>query len=348
MKKLLFSLSLLASVAYFSACSTDVELYADYKDIPVVYGLLDASVDTNFIRINRAFSGSNDHPINANEVALIADSCNYPGKLNAYIVKYRSSYGNTYTPTGDTMFLDTLTLHDKEEGLFYSPSQKVYFTDQHLDINTGNTKYKYKLCICKDNDTVTSETALVGGQDFRIVTYTLSFSPEDNGNTSKVKFTAADNAVFYDVKMVFNYKESINGGPMVDKSVSYSFGNHSIEEMPMENGFSYYVTYSDNVLFNLLETVIGGDTVVDPNHPNVVRSFDEWPMLITVSGGGDELYNYIKVNSQTGYSQSIPDYSNVSGGYGVFSSKINLTQSAKLSSGAQRALYAKPWGFVQQ
>ena len=55
MKKLFLSLSLLACMAFFNACSTDVELYADYKDIPVVYGLIDATTDTNFVRINRAF-----------------------------------------------------------------------------------------------------------------------------------------------------------------------------------------------------------------------------------------------------------------------------------------------------
>ena len=89
MKKLLLSLSLLAALMGFNACSTDVELYADYKDIPIVYGLLDASQDTNYIRINRAFSGSNDHPVNAHEIALIADSSNYPGKLPAYLVEYK-------------------------------------------------------------------------------------------------------------------------------------------------------------------------------------------------------------------------------------------------------------------
>ncbi len=94
MKKLFLSFSLLAALIGFNACSTDVELYADYKDIPVIYGLLNATEDTNFVRINRAFSGSNENPINANQVALIADSCNYPGKLKAYIVEYKSNYGN--------------------------------------------------------------------------------------------------------------------------------------------------------------------------------------------------------------------------------------------------------------
>ena len=88
MKKLFFALSLLACVTLFNACSTDVELYADYKDIPVIYGLIDVTSDTNYVRINRAFSSSNDHPINANEVAMIADSCNYPGKLREGVLHH--------------------------------------------------------------------------------------------------------------------------------------------------------------------------------------------------------------------------------------------------------------------
>ena len=56
MKKIQFFLSLTVLLGFFASCTTDVELYADYKDIPVVYGLLDATKDTNFMRINRAFS----------------------------------------------------------------------------------------------------------------------------------------------------------------------------------------------------------------------------------------------------------------------------------------------------
>ena len=96
MKKLFVYLSLVAGLVGFNACSTDVDLYANYKDIPVIYGLLNTSEDTNYVRINRAFSGSNESHINALNVALIADSCNYPGKLNAYIVEYKQGYGNTY------------------------------------------------------------------------------------------------------------------------------------------------------------------------------------------------------------------------------------------------------------
>ena len=350
MKKLFFSLSLLASLAFFNACSTDVELYADYKDIPVVYGLLNATEDTNFVRINRAFSGNNENPINANEVALIADSCNYPGKLKAYIVEYKQVYGGAYQPTGDTLTLDTTTKKDKDTlGIFYAPNQKVYYTTEKDKFanNNGNSKYKYKLFVFKGNDTISAETGLVGGEGFKIATYSLHFEAESTEKSGKIKFTAADNAVYYDVKFIFNYHESHDGGPVVDKQVSYSCGAKSVDALNTENGV-YYFSYNNNILFNLLESAIGADTVYNANHPHVVRYFDKYPIQIKLAAGGDELYNYIQVNSQTGYSQTVPDYTNVSGGFGVFSSRINLTKDVSISAGTQIDLYGKPWGFVQQ
>ena len=350
MKKLFLSLSLLASLAFFNACTTDVDLYADYKDITVIYGLLNATMDTNYVRINRAFSGSNDTHINANEVALIADSCNYPGKLKAYIVEYKTGYGNQYLPTGDTLMLDTMTIRDKEEGIFYAPYQKVYYTTdkEKFANNIENSKYKYKLFVFKGNDTITGETGVVGGGSFKIINSSLHFSSDANDKSSKIKFTAADNAVFYDMKFVFTYHESINGGPMVEKQVSYSCDTKNVDELSSEGG-SYFFSYSNKVLFTLLEAAIGADTIYDTNHPNVVRYFDGHPIQIKLSAGADELYNYIQVNSESTFLQSVPDYTNIKGGYGVFSSRINLMKEAGLSSGAQTDLYGKTaWGFVQQ
>ena len=348
MKKIFFSLLLLAGLIGFNACSTDVDLYADYKDITVIYGLLNATEDTNYIRINRAFSGSNEQHINANEVALIADSCNYPGKLRAFIVEYKQGYGYTYQPTGDTLKLDTITINNKQEGIFYAPKQKVYYTtDKNVFANnSGNAKYKYKLFVFKSNDTISAETGIVGGEAFKILNSALDFNSGPSQDV-KIKFTPAENAVFYDAEFVFNYHESVNGGPMVNKQVPFPFDSKSLEELTLEQG-AYFFTYDNNILFNLLEDAIGGDTVMDINHPNVVRSFDKYPIQIKLSAGGEELNNYIKVNSQSTLSQTVPDYTNVSGGYGVFSSRINLLKNVQITQRAQRALYGKPWGFVQQ
>ena len=328
-------------MAMFNACSTDVELYADYKDIPVIYGLLDAKADTNFVRINRAFSSSNDHPINAYEVALIADSCNYPGKLDARIIGYKIGFGNQYMPF-DTIYLDTITIHDKDMGIFYAPHQKVYYTTETFRQNDDNNHYKYRLAIYKDNDTITSETGIVGGENFKILTFQTSFISDSTSNTAKITFKPADNAAVYDVKMFFNYKEK-RGSTMEYKQVKWDFGTKSIDELHYEDG-TYEVSYGMNSLFYLLEAAIGADTI------GVTRYFDEEPIDIVIAAGGEELYNYIQINSQAGgLSQTIPDYTNVSGGYGVFSSRINLSRTAKLSNRAAADLYGKrSWHFVQQ
>lgn len=341
MRKLLLSLSLLAALVGFNACSTKVDLYADYKDIPIIYGLLDVTADTNYVRINRAYSSNNDNPIDANEVAMIADSCNYPGKLDARIIEYKNVYGNQYEPTGREILLDTITIHNKQEGVFYAPDQKVYFTHEQLKQNTVSHKYMYKLRVLKGNDTITSETALVGGDEFKIITTQVSFTSKPTSNAGKITFKPADNAVFYDVRMQFNYKE-LKGGSTdtIHRQVNCSIGTKSVDELTLESG-SYAVSYGENLLFNLMESAIGGDTI------NVKRYFGDF--IVSIAAGGEELYNYIQVNAPTsGFSQTIPDYTNISGGYGVFSSRINLNKKVRLSARAQADLYGKPWGFEQQ
>lgn len=348
MKKNQYFLLFTMLLGFFASCSTDVNLYADYKDIPVVYGLLDVTQDTNYVRINRAFSGSNDNPINANEVALIADSCNYPGKLNARICRYgkiASSFAE-YT-LEDSRVLDTMTIHNKQEGTFYSPDQLVYFvvSDQSnqnrafFKTNTAAKTYKYRLEIFMDNDTVSSETGLVGGENFAILNNLVVFSSEPSDKSRKMSFKAADNAEMYDVKMEFNYQEK-HGSQLTDQKVSWSYGSKGVDEYNYEDGY-YYINYLENTLFNLLSAKIGADTV------NVERYFGDF--VISVAAGGEELYNYIQINSTGGnLSQTIPDYTNVNGGYGVFSSRVNLRKVVNLSALTQTDLYNQPWGFKQQ
>ena len=346
MKKTFFFLILLVLTTLFYSCSTKVDLYAEYKDIPVIYGLLDVTQDTNYVKIVRAFSGSNEASINANEVALIADSCNYPGKLDAYICRYRNTYGYEYV-FEDSIKLDTLTIHNKEEGVFYAPTQKVYFakSDQSnwntgfFKPNVGSKRYRYKLVVYKDNDTVTAETGLVGGEDFRLVTTSVTFVSTPNDKTGKISFKSADNGEVYDLSFQFNYSEK-KQGVITDKYVKYSFGSHNLDEYEYDEGI-YYTYYDQNLLFNLLASAIGTDTI------NVERYIGDF--TITLAAGGEELYNYIQVNAPSGgFSQTIPDYTNINGGYGVFSSRMNLTNKVNLSAKTQTDLLGMPWGFRQR
>ena len=153
MKNMHFILILSCFIFAFCACSTDVDLYVEMKDTTIVYGVIDVANDTNVIKIIRAFSASNEDSFDAHQIALIADSSNYSGKLDARFIEYKKGQGGTFTNTGREIILDTMTIHNKKEGLFYAPNQKVYYTTEHFNVNNPYERYKYKyqmtLCLLK-------------------------------------------------------------------------------------------------------------------------------------------------------------------------------------------------------
>lgn len=347
MKKIITLLLLIGCMTAFFSCSTDVELYADYKDIPVVYGIINTLADTNYIKITKAFCGSNDDLINANEVAMIYDSSNYPEKLEAYILELKGAYGQAYQPTGRKIILDTLTIHNKQEGIFYSPDQTLYYTSEKF--NSGGHRYKYKLVIVKpDGDTVTATTTPIG-KDLDILSFSVSFQSEHTDDYGKLSFVADEEAFLYEIRMKFNYREKHAGQPMESKSVSWTFNARTLsffEKNPkIENG--YILHYSKNTLFAALAKTIGNDTLWNETHPNVMRYIDDFE--VSVSAVGRELYESYEITQamNNGLMTSFSGYTNIDGGYGLFSSSINIEEKLKLNHRALLDLYRQPWGFVE-
>ena len=352
MKTIRFILVFNLFVACFCSCSTDVELYAEYKDVPVVFCLLNPRVDTNYVKITRAFCGTNEDPINANEVALIYDSSNYPCKLDARIIELESRNGSSYEPTGRVIVLDTMTIHNKEEGTFYAPDQLVYYTVEPFNAGTEGIHYKYRLMVIKpDGDTLTALTGLVGNEEFEIITNGFSFEEQETDAMNRIMFRADGVAALYEVSVQFNYREQLAGHQMRCKNVNRSFGVRSIEEFQKVEGSenAYFLGFSANWLFNALANAIGGDTVVDANHPNVVRYFDN--LEVSINAAGEDLYYFYLVTqaNQSNMAGFISDYSNITGGQGLFSSRTQIKKNCRLSSRTLRSLYGKSsWGFVEQ
>lgn len=345
LKTLLFVAIL--SLTVFCACSTDVDLYEDYKDIPVVYGLIDAGADTNFIKITKAFCSDNDHPINALDVALIYDSSNYSNKLDAFFMELKSTQGQPFHPTGRLFYLDTLTIHNKKEGLFYSPNQLLYYTDELFNTNTDHEKYRYKLCVVNtDCDTVIAETSIVGG-DITVGTTMVNFKSTPSDMMSVLMFQSTEEAVLYEIGMKFKYREIHDDGLVERKEVSWSYGTRPLGayEKVYENTRKLY--YSVNTFFNVLESAIGSDTVWDVNHPNVTRYVDDF--IISITGAGESFYNYYQFVQAMNSAPSLsPDYSNVTGGCGILSSRITVEKSVALSVNTLFDLINKPWGFREE
>ena len=351
MKTSFFVLVFTLFAAALSSCTTDVDLYADYKDITIVYAMLNPKADTNYVKITRAFCGTNDNPINANEIAQIFDSSNYSGKLDARIIEMKNTHGNVFEPTGRVMRLDTITLHDKEEGVFYAPDQQFYYTAEPFYTGSEESKYKYRLVVVKpDGDSLTAQTGMVGNAEFSIMTNGVAFQVATTNEVKKIMFRADDFASLYEVSMQFNYREQKTGQGMKKKNIRRSFGTRAINEFHKVEGTDnlYSLDYSVNWLFNALSFAIGGDTIYDTNHPNVVRYIDDF--VISISAASDELtYYYIANQSQMNSPMSlVTTYTNVEGGYGLFSSRTMIEKEAKLSAYTKKELFGmSSWGFVE-
>lgn len=326
---------LVFALACLGSCSTKVDLYADFKDTTIVYGVLNNVQDTNFVKITRAFSGSDNASFDVFQITQIADSLNYPGKLNARFIELKNGQDNSFVPTGREIVLDTITLHNKQEGLFYAPYQKMYYTTERFKVNSGNNKYRYRLAICKSNDTVTSEIGLLGGSNFQIRTTMVKFKSEASANTGKVYFTPDENAGVYKIDMQFKYKELRPGQDTVKKTAVWTLGTFLHVDLGYENG-SNYVTYPENSLFTVLNNVFGDDTL------KVERFYDSF--VISMDAYGRELYDYTLTNGASG---SLIDYTytNIKGGFGVLSSRCSIERKVDISSRTKTDLMASPWGF---
>src|SRR5687768_5241961 len=81
------TLTLLAGISLLvSACDNEIELNAPYKEIGVIYGLINPAEDTVRVRIQKAFLGEG----NANVIAQITDSVYHPDILDVQMQRIQN------------------------------------------------------------------------------------------------------------------------------------------------------------------------------------------------------------------------------------------------------------------
>jgi hypothetical protein len=295
----------------FSSCSTDVDIYADYKDISVVYGLLDNSNDTTWIKVTRAFAG----PGNALVIAKEADSSNYAHKLHVNLVGIQNGVEK------QNIVFDTITINNKKAGdtIFYYPQQLVYYTTEEL-----NSDYKYNLKIDRGDSEISSETGLV--EDFFIDTPNrfINFMSDKD-----IIWHSAANGKRYEVTLVFNYLELPSGTTdTLHKSINWYLGMRKASNT--NGGEKLYLGYSGDVFYSILENQL------DP-----LLNVKRWTgkVDVIVACASQEFDTYLEVNQGSNNLLSeVPIYSNINGGTGLFASRKTILKSSKLSSRSESKL----------
>ena len=319
MYRIVLAFLVILSILSFSRCSTDFDMYAEYKEVTIVYGIADISDDTTWVKITKAFTG----PGNALLIAQNPDSSNYPYKLDVSLV------GKKNGSDLELIILDTITIHNKAlteiiiDGNgdttilnpFYSPDQLVYYAVGSLDEDA-----EYTLTINKKDERLTASTRLVDNFSISKPVNRITFLADLEGS---IEWYSAKNGKRNEVTLTFNYLELAPGdSDTLHKSVYWFLGVENSKTT--DGGEGLDVTYNGSEFYSLLESEL------EPI-PNVERWTDDVDMIIAC--GSQELSTYLDINSAGGtLLEEVPVYSNIVGGWGVFASRHTIMKPIILSS----------------
>jgi len=304
-------ISVLLLLAIVTSCSTDVDIYADYKDMTIVYGLLDKNDDTTFLKITKAFQG----PGNALVFASNPDSSNYSYKLDVKLTGIQNGVEK------QTIVFDTITVFNKVAGdsVFYFPKQLVYYSTETL-----NEDYKYNLSIEKNEGVINAETEIVS--DF-IITYpnrNINFMGEKD-----ITWRSAEQGKRYEIIMVFHYKELLPGATdTLYKTISWNFGTR--KSIGLDGGEEMMFPYNGDIFYSTLQ-----------NELEPVLNVRRWTGLvdILITSASQEMDTYIEVNNGSNSLLSeVPVYSNVEGGTGLLASRTTVVSSVPMTSRSEDKL----------
>ena len=225
MKKIYLLLSVFAML-FFTACETDFDVNAQWEEITIIYGLLDASDDNSLqkIKISKAFLGELD----AYEMAQYSDSINYGiDELDVKVYKW------DFNQIEDSVELIAVTAY--RDGEIFYDSIIVYQFDNGLLNQNGDVflqkGYEYELVIKnnKSGNFVSSRTEIVTGFDFDNIFTTKSksfqFGLYTNNDFSSSTITwddSNDNGTIYQLDLIFHYTEIMDGVDTTAKSLIYS------------------------------------------------------------------------------------------------------------------------------
>ncbi len=322
MKKLtLLICSCLAAIMMFNSCSNDLDLVDTWKDIPIVYGLLNVNDTAQYIRVEKAFL---DEETSALVIAQEPDSLYYDN-ISVELEEINENGAVEFTFSMDLVDAN-LEGYQRPEGIFAASPNYVYKTTEPL-----NPERRYNLVIINgDNDNVVTLQERNGQRSIGLIGDFITLSPSNNsnfrlklepGDRTPFRWTSMDesgdqNAAFYDVILLVNYFETERGNPSsrTEKTIEWVLRRNMLADKNTLNQF--FEVEATDFYRNLAQQL-------EPN-PMVCRELGDADLIIYA--GGEDLLEYINrqaANSGITGTQGFPEFTNLSDGLGVISTRFN-------------------------
>lgn len=309
------------AVLFISSCSTDFKVGAPYKEIPVVFGLLNKADNIHYIKINKAYLNEDGSAYTAGSVL---DSNLYPYPLSVKLYAINAS-GVKF----DSVTLDTVHLERTGSGTFLTNNvyyATPYYKLKYISVNGKDTvwaKYKVEVRRASDNKYITSAQCNILNE-IRFATTPREidiYNPFPSATVPEYKkqtmsWVAPRNGKRYSgfLRFKFRVQNDGTGEDYLDSVDMTLMSNNRLTRNDNNTVVSYVLTGSD--FFNYLQLKL------DPL-PSAYRRVYVGPLEFHIEFAGDELDTYMELNnSSLGLSEIVPEYTNIEGGYGLFSSRV--------------------------
>jgi len=295
-----------------NSCDNTLDVTADWKEIPVVYGLLNPSAEQNYIRINRAYLNEDGNALN---FAQEPDSLQFKD-LTVTLVESRNGVELNSVVlnrvNGDTIGLP------KEDGIFASSPNILYETSYDIKSTDFAQTYAYHLVIVnnesgkiyRSNATMVGNTEILSPLRERDPRFNIN---DDTNRFIFINYREAPQAKMYDCKIRFRYKEYPKGKPGEFTVDSVDWTVFKNRETARLRGYEEkLIAVKSHLFYDFLASSI----VSDENIERVPLD-----MGFYLYAGGEDLYTYVQVNQPSiGIVQKKPEFSNIDNGLGIFSS----------------------------
>ncbi|NVN95592.1 MAG: DUF4249 family protein [Bacteroidetes bacterium] len=313
MSKYLSLIAIAIFALFISACETDFNPNAEYKDITVVYGLLNQKDTFTYLKINKAFLGNESAYI----MAQNEDFSSYGTDLNVIMEEILNG------KVEKTYYFDTTTIYNKEPGIFYAPKQVLYKCKTYNpefpihDSLKEDREYKLTIRNTKTSKIISAQTMLVNSFDITNPNgaTTIDF-PSTSIGKKKIEWMSAKGGKRYSITLRINYFESKNG--IVDEPKYIEIPLSTQTRTTYEGGSEMILEFPGLTFYETLKNSLSWSTISNP----ISRKMGKIDFVVSVAG--DDLSTYIEVNeASNSIVQVRPEYSNINNGIGVFSARFS-------------------------
>ena len=326
-------LILLAFPLVIYSCDNKVDLVAEGQETPVVFGFIDPTVDTQFVKINKSFVTEG----NAYTAALDPSLSEYTDLL-AYVVEWD---GNDSVAS---YILNEKEITNKDSGVFYYPVQTVYYTDEILFSTDNDPQYDntFEIRFEGSGKNVSSKTDVIGAfkpnntQAFDEISLVSVFNVDGSSYQDKsMKIDQSTNAKRYEFTLRFFYTEIYNDGSEAEKHLDFRFQPWVCEGLSGQESYTFFIKGED--FFQGVENRL----IAQNNEANVYRRVIGKLNYIFDYAGFD-LNTFIELSKPaTSFNSEQNPFSNIDNGIGVWSSRgqrIFLNKSLEPKSIQELAL----------